>query len=76
MGKRECRSLGLPDMPLIVLPHPTSALIGKEAEAKAHEVVDEIAYVLTQARSILSAAYAERIYAPPKRAFRARQLFT
>jgi hypothetical protein len=59
-------------MPLIVLPHPTSALIGAEAEAKAREVVDEIIYVLTQERSVLSAEYAERMYAPPKRAFRAR----
>lgn len=62
-------------MPLIVLPHPTSALVGAEAEAKAREVVDEIVYVLTRERSVLSAEYVKRIYAPPKRAFRARQMF-
>ena len=66
----------MPDMPLIVLPHPTSALSGTDAQAKAREAVDEVVHVLTQDASALSAEYAERIYPPPKRAFRAQQRFT
>jgi hypothetical protein len=60
-------------MPLVVLPHPTSALVGVEAQGKAREVVTEIAEILTQDVSVLAATYADRVYAAPKRAFRARQ---
>lgn len=75
LGKRECGSLGMPDMPLIVLPHPTSTLPGAAAQARAREVVDEIIAVLTLPRRTLSARYGERIYPPPKRVLQTRQVF-
>lgn len=61
------------DMPLLVLPHPTSALVGAEAQSKAQELIGEIAEVLTQDAALLAATYADKVYAVPKRAFRARQ---
>lgn len=76
LAKRECGSLGLPEMPLIVLPHPTSALLGSDAQAKAREVVGEVVHVLTAHADKLASEYAEKSYAPPKRAFRAKQVFT
>jgi len=75
LAKRECGSLGLPDMPLVVLPHPTSALLGEEARAKAREVVNEVAHVLTQNAPKLAAEYNKKIYPAPKRKFRAKQVF-
>lgn len=62
-------------MPLVILPHPTSALLGEDAQTKAREVVHEISHILTQDASALAAEYSVKEYAPPKRAFRAKQLF-
>ncbi len=73
LAKRECGTLGLPEMPLVALPHPTSALLGEAAQAKAREVVQEIGYILTGATEALAAAYMNKIYPAPKRAFRAGQ---
>ena len=75
MAKRECGSLGLPDMPLAVLPHPTSILLGEEAQAKARQVVHEISHILTHDAVELAAEYAAKEYPAPKRAFRAKQQF-
>ena len=58
-------------MPLVVLPHPTSALMGTEAQARAREVVHEIAHILTEDAAALAAEYGAKEYQPPKRAFRA-----
>lgn len=71
LAQRECGSLGLPDMPLVVLPHPTSALLGGAAQAKAREVVEEVGHILTCEADELSAAYMDKVYPAPKRAFRA-----
>lgn len=60
-------SLGLPGMPLVVLPHPTSTLGRAEAQCKAQAVVADIVDVLTQDATVLAAAYATRAYAAPQR---------
>lgn len=62
-------------MPLVVLPHPTSALLGAGAQTPAADVVQEIARILTQDAQALAEEYAAKIYPPPKRVFRAKQLF-
>lgn len=61
-------------MPLVVLPHPTSMLLGPEAQVAARAVVAEIADVLSQDAVYLAATYADRVYPAPKRVFRAKQL--
>ena len=73
LAKRECGTLGLPEMPLAVLPHPTSALLGEAAQAKAREVVQEVGHILTTEADALAAEYMNKIYPAPKRAFRAGQ---
>lgn len=73
LAQRECGTLGLPDMPLVALPHPTSALMGEAAQAKAREVVQEVSHILTCEASALSATYMNKVYPAPKRAFRASQ---
>ncbi len=73
LAKRECGTLGLPEMPLAVLPHPTSALLGEAAQAKAREVVQEVGHILTGEREALAAVYMDKSYPAPKRAFRAGQ---
>ncbi len=75
LAKRECGSLGLPDMPLVILPHPTSALLGEEARARARDVVNEVAHVLTQNAQKLADEYNNKEYPAPKRKFRAKQVF-
>lgn len=75
LAKRECGSLGLPEMPLVVLPHPTSSLLGPDAEARAKEAVNEVVRIITENAISLAEAYAEKEYAAPKRAFRAKQVF-
>ncbi len=71
LAQRECSSLGLPEMPLVVLPHPTSALLSETAQAKAREVVEEVSHILTDEAEALSAAYIDKVYPAPKRVFRA-----
>ncbi len=71
LAKRECATLGLPEMPLAVLPHPTSALLGEAAQAKAREVVREVGHILTHDTDALAAEYLEKVYPAPKRIFRA-----
>ncbi|ETX09032.1 MAG: hypothetical protein ETSY2_01870 [Candidatus Entotheonella gemina] len=73
LTKRECGTLGLPEMPLAVLPHPTSALLGEAAQAKAREAVQEVGYILTGEADELAEVYMNKIYPAPKRAFRAAQ---
>lgn len=73
LAKRECATLGLPEMPLAVLPHPTSALLGEAVQAKAREIVQEVGYILTEQTEALAAAYIDKIYPVPKRVFRAGQ---
>ncbi len=76
LATRECSSLGMPAMPLVMLPHPTSALLGEDARVKAREVVHEIIHILTQDASALAVEYAGKSYPLPKRSFRAKQLAT
>ena len=59
-------------MPLVTLPHPTSALLGDDAQAKARAIVHEITHVLTQDAEALAAEFAAKDYPLPKRVFRAR----
>lgn len=76
LAKRECGSLGLPEMPLVVLPHPTSSLPGPDAEARAEEAAGEVVRVITENAETLAEAYAAKEYTAPKRAFRAKQVFS
>ena len=75
LAKRECGSLGLPEMPLVMLPHPTSSLSGADAVARAEEAVDEVVRIITENAESLAEAYAVKDYAAAKRAFRAKQVF-
>ena len=62
-------------MPLAVLPHPTSILLGEEAQAKARQLVHEISHILTHDAVELAAEYGAKEYPAPKRVFRAKQQF-
>ena len=63
-------------MPLVVLPHPTSSLLGPDAEARAEEAVSEVVRIITENAEALAEEYAAKEYAAPKRAFRAKQVFS
>lgn len=58
-----------------MLPHPTSSLLGPDAEARAKDAVSEVARIITENARSLAEAYAAKEYAAPKRAFRAKQVF-
>ncbi|HBK78135.1 MAG TPA: hypothetical protein DDZ83_00335 [Nitrospinae bacterium] len=58
-----------------MLPHPTSSLLGPDAEARAKDAVSEVVRIITENARSLAEAYAAKEYAAPKRAFRAKQVF-
>ncbi|MBI2848063.1 MAG: hypothetical protein HYX83_02705 [Chloroflexi bacterium] len=48
-------SKGLPDLPLIIVPHPVGGIPADKAKAKADHVIDEIVRLLTEPREKLIA---------------------
>ena len=76
LAKQECASLGLPEMPLIILPHPISALLDEDAQVIALEAANEVIHVLTRDAEKLAAEYNEKKYPMPRRTVRAKQVFS
>ena len=39
----QAKAMGMPDLPVVLIPHPLGGISVEQALAKAHEVVDEVA---------------------------------
>ena len=39
----QARAMGMPDLPVVLIPHPLGGIPVEQALTKAHEVVDEVA---------------------------------
>ena len=74
LGRTEAQALGMPGLPLVVIPHPLGGLRPEEVRAKAEGAIDEIVYVLTQPAEKLAAEYREQ-RVEPKSKFRPKPLF-
>ncbi len=74
LGRAEAQALGMPGLPLVVIPHPLGGLRPEEVRARAEAAVDGVVYVLTQPAEKLSAEYREQ-KVEPKSKFRPKPLF-
>lgn len=66
LAQLQARGLELPELPLVIIPHPLAARRPEEIEAMAAGVTDDVVRVLTQPRARLIAEYRSRTYLQPK----------
>ncbi len=74
LGRAEADALGMPGMPLVVIPHPMDRLKKEEVREIAEKALKQIMYVLTQPSQELSAEYKEK-YHPSKGIFKRKGIF-
>jgi len=60
LGQSEARSLGLPGLPLVTVPHPMGGVPEADVRERARAVLPEIVAVLTRDRDALEADYENR----------------
>lgn len=60
LGQSECKALGFPTMPVVVVPHPFGSLKREQVRKIADDVVDEIIHVLTTPTEKLMVEYRDR----------------
>lgn len=75
LGKLEATALGMPYLPIIVVPHPVADLKPEEVHALADRVFGEIVYALTEPREKLMAEFGNKTYPKPSRVFVPRPVF-
>jgi len=75
LGKLEASALGVPYLPIIVVPHPVADLKPEEVHALAERVFGEIVYALTEPREKLMAELRDKTYPMPSRVFAPRPVF-
>jgi predicted dienelactone hydrolase len=59
--RREAESLGMADLPLVVLPHPLSSRAEEVIRRFAAETLDEVEYALSGSVEALAARYHQRV---------------
>lgn len=74
LGRAESESLGMPYLPIVVVPHPMGGLTKEEVQAKATLVLEEIAHVLTADGARLMQEYRGH-YVESRARVRAKPLF-
>jgi hypothetical protein len=60
LGQSEARSLGMPNLPLITVPHPMGDIVEEKVRARANDIIEEIHKVLTTDAEELEAEYGEK----------------
>ena len=74
LGKAETQCLGMPGLPIAVVPHPVAKLLPDEVAEIAHNVVDEVIRLWQDDPEDLRAEFKEK--APPtKSRLRYRSMF-
>ncbi len=69
LGQAEAAALGMPALPLLIVPHPLAELKAPEVRALADQVFPEVVHALTQPRERLTTENRGKVYAPPRRVF-------
>ncbi len=76
LGANERRALGMPGLPIVVVPHPVGGVPPEAAREMAEGTIAEVRRALTGEAEELRREYAAREYLPPRRAVRRKTLFT
>ena len=75
LGKLEASALGMPYLPIIVVPHPVADLKPEGVHALVDRVFGEIVHALTEPREKLMAEFGDKTYPMPSRVFAPRPVF-
>ena len=60
LGQSECKALGFPAMPVVVVPHPFGSLKREQVRKIADDVADEIVHVLSTPTEKLMVEYRDK----------------
>jgi hypothetical protein len=64
LGRAESRTLGMPGLPIAVIPHPLAGNKPDEVKHKATVIADEVVAILTRPAERLAQEYRERFLKP------------
>ena len=73
LGRVEAESLGVPGLPIVVVPHPMGGIGAQEVRQKAKEAIDDLIHVLTESKESLEREYRGR-YPKQRATFSAKPL--
>ena len=75
LGANERAALGMPGLPIVVVPHPVGGIPPEEARALGDGAMEEVRRILTEDAESLRKEYRERAYVPPHKTVRQKALF-
>jgi hypothetical protein len=75
LGANERRALGMPGLPIVVVPHPVGGIPPETARAMGDGAIEEARRALTLEAEALRREYRERAYLPPGRIVQHKTLF-
>jgi hypothetical protein len=75
LGANERTALGMPGLPIVVVPHPVGGIPPEAARSLGDGAIEEVRRALTAEAEALRREYAGRSYAPPRRTVRSKTLF-
>lgn len=75
LGANERAALGMPGLPIVVVPHPVGGISPEEARALGDGAMEEVRRILTEDAESLRKEYRERAYVPPRKTVRQKALF-
>ncbi|MEK6712237.1 MAG: hypothetical protein AABZ64_16840 [Nitrospinota bacterium] len=75
LGASERQALGMPGLPIVVVPHPVGGIPPEAARALADGAIEEVHRILTTEAEALRREYRERAYATPRRVVQPKPLF-
>jgi len=76
LGASERASLGMPGLPILVVPHPVGGIPPERARAMGDGIVAEVRRVLTADAEALRREFRERAYLSPRRTVQHKPIFT
>ena len=72
LGKLEASALGMPGLPLVILPHPIADLKPEQVWALAEQTLLEVIRLLTTPADQLNQEFKTKVYPEPRRIFKPR----
>ncbi len=75
LGANERAALGMPGLPILVVPHPVGGIPPEAARALGNGAIEEVRRVLTGEAEALRREYRARPYAPPRRIVKHKAIF-
>ncbi|MBI3128247.1 MAG: hypothetical protein HYZ11_11630 [Candidatus Tectomicrobia bacterium] len=75
LGASERQALGMPGLPIVVVPHPVGGIPPEAARAMGDGAAGEALRALTADAETLRREYRERVYLPPRRVVQHKPLF-